>query len=491
MSDVIKFILNGELHQVSDVDPTTTVLNYLRYQARKTGTKEGCAEGDCGACTVVVGTLTENAVEYRAVNACILFLPVLDGKELITVEGLASPNGTLHPVQQAMVDHHGSQCGFCTPGFIMALYAHYRNGEDTSVSSVNDAIAGNLCRCTGYGPILQAAQSMHSYPPVENDWGDMVQRLQELQSGHMLDIRYGCPRTETNKRFLTPKSLDQLADAAESEPEAIFLAGGTDVGLWVTKQQRNLETTILTTGVATLKEIIEHKDTVEIGAAASYTDVIDTLAGLYSDFGELLRRLGSTQIRNSGTMGGNIANGSPIGDSMPALIAIGTELKLRKGSATRVMPLEEYYLDYQKQDRQPGEFVERFFVRKPVPGQVFKAHKISKRFDQDISAVCGAFNITLEDGKVMRARACYGGVAAIPKRASACENALAGKPWNIETVQNAMSALEKDFAPIDDMRATAEYRLTVAKNILLKAHLESVDAPYSVDVLTADEVFHA
>lgn len=491
MTDVIRFFLNGELHEVTNIDPTTTVLNYLRYTLQKTGTKEGCAEGDCGACTIVVGTLVDDHVQYRAVNACILFLPVLHGKEVITVEGVASSDGTLHPVQQAMVDHHGSQCGFCTPGFVMALFAHYRNTGDTSVQSINDAIAGNLCRCTGYGPILKAAQTMYDYPPLENDSGDMAPGLKKLQSDQPLDMSFDCALTKKKKRFIGPKSLSQLADYAEELPEAVLLAGGTDVGLWVTKQHKSLENIILTTGVTELKAVVEHADVIEIGAAVSYTDLYETLGGLYPDFGELLRRLGSTPIRNSGTMGGNIANGSPIGDSMPALIAIGTDLVLRKGSETRSMPLESFFLAYQKQDRRPGEFVERFFVSKPKPTKVFKTHKISKRFDQDISAVLGAFNIDLQEGVVRDARICYGGMAAIPKRANACEGALIGKPWNRESVCAAMGAMDQDFAPIDDMRASADYRLSVAKNILFKAYLETTDRECETDVLVADEAFHA
>ncbi len=491
MSDVIRFILNGEVHQVSGIDPTTTVLNYLRYHVGKTGTKEGCAEGDCGACTVVLGTLKGEEVQYRAVNACILFLPVLDGKELITVEGLASADGQLHPVQQAMVDHHGSQCGFCTPGFVMALYAHYRNRGDVSVTSINDAIAGNLCRCTGYGPILTAAQTMYDYPAPKEERRDAVERLRDLQSGEPLDLAYHCPRTKTDKRFVTPKNLEQLSAFASELQGATFLAGGTDVGLWVTKQQQILKQTILTTSVDEIKGIVEYDDEIEIGAAASYTDVYEVLESAYPEFGELIRRLGSTQIRNSGTMGGNIANGSPIGDSMPALIAIGTRLVLRRGDKTRELPLEDYFLGYQKQDRQPGEFVERFFVKKPAPDTIFKAHKISKRFDQDISAVCGAFSFEIKDEEIGLARICYGGMAAIPKRATACEAALLGQPWTLQSVQRAMEALEKDYAPIDDMRATAQYRLSAAKNILLKAYLESVVRPYPTDVLAADEVFHA
>ena len=491
MRETIRFILNGELHQVSGVDPTLTVLNYLRYGLGKTGTKEGCAEGDCGACTIVVGTLVEGVVHYRAVNACIMFLPVLDGKEVITVEGLAGPDGTLHPVQQALVDHHGSQCGFCTPGFVMALYAHYRNQGGTSVPEINDAVAGNLCRCTGYGPIISAAQAMYDYPTPGRDADDRAARLKELQQEAPLDLTYHCARANAEKRFIAPKTLDQLAAASLKYPEATYLAGGTDVGLWVTKQQRFLETTILTTQVDDLRAITEHDDTIEIGAAVSYTDVFDLLGTYYPSFGELLRRLGSTQIRNSGTMGGNIANGSPIGDSMPALIAVGTDLVLRRGEDTRKIPLEDYFLDYQQQDRRPGEFVERFFVRKPQENTIFYTHKISKRFDQDISAVCGAFGFTVEDGRIAEARICFGGVAAIPKRAAKTEVALTGQPWTLASVRSAAPMLASDFAPISDMRASADYRIATARNLLVKAFLDTSGQPFQTDVLVADEALHA
>ncbi len=491
MRKTIRFILNGELHQVAGVDPTTTVLNHLRYALGKTGTKEGCAEGDCGACTIVVGTLVDGAVQYRAVNACIMFLPVLDGKEVITVEGLAGPDGTLHPVQQALVDHHGSQCGFCTPGFVMALYAHYRNQGGTSVSEINDAVAGNLCRCTGYGPIISAAQAMFDYPAPDKETDDIAARLKALQEDAPLELTYLCPRTKAEKRFIAPRDLQHLAAASLKHPDATYLAGGTDVGLWVTKQQRFLETTILTTQVTELKTVTEHDDSIEIGAAVSYTDVFDLLGGFYPSFGELLRRLGSTQIRNSGTMGGNIANGSPIGDSMPALIAIGTELVLRRGDDIRRLPLEDFFLDYQQQDRQPGEFVERFFVQKPQDNTIFYTHKISKRFDQDISAVCGAFRFTVDEGRIADARICFGGVAAIPKRAVKTEAALTGQRWTLATVRSAASALASDFTPISDMRASAAYREATARNLLLKAFFDASSAPITTDVLIADEVLHA
>ena len=491
MRETIRFILNGELHEVAGVDPTATVLNYLRYALGKTGTKEGCAEGDCGACTIVVGTLENDVVQYRAVNACIMFLPVLDGKEVITVEGLAGAAGGLHPVQQALVDHHGSQCGFCTPGFVMALYAHYRNQGGTSVSEINNAVAGNLCRCTGYGPIISAAQAMYDYPAADSGSDDMVARLKELQDAAPLELAYHCPRTQSEKRFIAPKDLEHLAAASLKHPDATYLAGGTDVGLWVTKQQRFLETTILTTQVSDLKTVLEHDDTIEIGAAVSYTDVFEVLGRHYPSFGELLRRLGSTQIRNSGTMGGNISNGSPIGDSMPALIAIGTELVLRRGDETRRLPLEDYFLDYQQQDRHPGEFVERFYVQKPQDNTVFYTHKISKRFDQDISAVCGAVRIALREGQVAEARICFGGVAAIPKRAAKTEAALTGQAWTLASVRSAASLLASDFAPISDMRASATYRTKTANNLLLKAYLDTSGQGYETNVLIADEALHA
>ena len=468
MRDTVRFRLDGALYEIRNPDPSLTVLRWLRTSAGRPGTKEGCAEGDCGACTVVIG---DGKAPWRAVNACILFLPMLDGQTLFTVESLSPPDGPLHPVQQAMVDTNASQCGFCTPGFVMSLYAHYLNRGQTDRATVNDALAGNLCRCTGYGPIVEAAKRMNDFPRVEPT------DTAPPPSDESLAIDHRCDRTGQRKRFFAPRSTSELAGLVLEHPGTVLLAGATDVGLWVTKQHRTLLTVISTAAVADLKRIDESATALEIGAGVTYTQAYAALAGLHPDFGELLRRLGSVQVRNAGTIGGNIANGSPIGDSMPPLIALGATLVLRKGDAQRLTPLEDYFIAYGKQDRQPGEFVEKVVVPKLWLSDDFRVYKLSKRFDQDISAVCGAFLFCRDGAAIREARIAFGGMAATPKRARVAEDALAGKPWKEATIRDAMAVLSDDFTPIGDMRASAEYRLTVARNLLLRAFHEIEGGP--------------
>ncbi len=471
MPGTIRFLLNGEVREVAGADPTRTLLEWLREDARRTGTKEGCAEGDCGACTVVVGELVEDAVRWRAVNACILFLPVLDGRALITVEGL-SKDGELHPVQRAMVETHGSQCGFCTPGFIMTLTAMWLNGGEQDPVKINDALAGNLCRCTGYGPIIAAAQAMGGRSSATADTA-VADQLKALSRETPLDLDFTDRFSGARRRYLAPRSADELAQVLSAYPRATVLAGGTDVGLWVTKQHRSLDVVVSLNEAADLRAIRETDEAIEIGAGARYSDAYGRLAKLWPDFGEVLRRLGSTLIRNSGTIGGNIANGSPIGDSPPLLIALGATLTLRQGETTRSMPLEDYFLAYGKQDRQPGEFVLSVSIPKPKPGAVFRACKISKRFDQDISALCGAFHLSMDGDRVTSARIAFGGMAATPKRAAACEAALTGQSFDEATLDRALAALDSDFAPISDMRASAAYRSAAARGLLRKLWLET------------------
>jgi xanthine dehydrogenase small subunit len=465
MGRPIRVLLDGAVRELSDVDPTLTVLNWLRYELRRTGTKEGCAEGDCGACTVVLGELDGGRVRFRALNACILFVPQLDGKALFTVESL-SRGGVLHPVQQAMVDHHGSQCGFCTPGFVMSLYAHQREDAATDTQTLKDALAGNLCRCTGYGPILEAGRTMGRDPEAA-DLPALVDGLKAIRPTSALEVEH------RGRRFLAPRTLADFATAVEANPDATILAGATDVGLWVTKQHRTLPTVVSVGEVAELKTIEDRGDNLRIGAAVRYEDARAALTALHPEIGELIRRLGGLQVRNAGTVCGNIANGSPIGDMPPALIAAGATLHLRKGAETRSLPLEAYFLAYGTQDRRPGEFVEAVEVAKPAPGRVFKVFKLSKRFDQDISAVCAGISIGVAGGRVTDARIAFGGMAATPKRAAACEAALAGQPWTLAAVTAAAEALEQDFTPISDMRASAAYRLQAAKNLLVRAFVES------------------
>jgi xanthine dehydrogenase small subunit len=448
---MIRFLLDGEVIEIGDSDPTVTVLEYLRYTLRRTGTKEGCAEGDCGACTVVLGELIGDAVEWRAVNACILFLPMLDGKALRTVESL-SRGGALHPVQRAMADGHGSQCGFCTPGFVMSLYARSIGAVGTEGVPVKDVIAGNLCRCTGYGPILDAGEAN---PPRPTDDTETVAALRALQPA------YG-----------HPARADELADLLIAHPETRIVAGATDVGLWVTKGLKNLGPTVFIGDIADLRHVEESPAALTLGAAVRYTEAKEALARLHPDLDELVRRIGGLQVRNAGTIGGNIANGSPIGDMPPALIALGAELVLRKGSERRTMLLEHFFLSYGKQDRERGEFVESVRIPRPAPGTRIRIVKLSRRFDSDISALCGAFALRIEDGIVAEARIAFGGMAGIPARAPACEAALTGKPWSEAAVEAAAGALAQDYRPLSDLRGSAGYRLAAAANLVRGLWLE-------------------
>jgi xanthine dehydrogenase small subunit len=487
----VRYLLDGEVRTWSGVEPTRTVLQHLREDLGRTGTKEGCAEGDCGACTVVLAELEGRKVRYRAINSCIQFVPTLDGRALVTVESLKDHRtGALHPVQAAMADGHGSQCGFCTPGFVMSLFALYKSSPAPDRGEVNDALAGNLCRCTGYRPIVDAAQAMYalgeSVPPTGQTWLTASARSRSRAAAKSeaelaaklkaLKRRRGLVLPHPQGTFYSPRSADELAALRERLPDARILAGGTDVGLWVTKQHRDLGDVIYIGNVADLQDITIGGDRIDIGAAVSLTDAFAPLEQHYAELREVLRRFASPPIRNAGTLAGNVANGSPIGDSMPPLIALGAHVVLRKGDERRELPLEGLYLAYQKTAMEPGEFVER--VRVPVrsPGLRFATYKISKRFDQDISAVCAAFAIVLEGGTIRSARVAFGGMAATPKRAPECEAVLAGQAWNETTCERAAAALARDFTPLTDMRASAAYRATVAQNLLRKFQLETSGA---------------
>ena len=471
MSNTVRFVLGDEVRELSGVSPTQTVLEYLRTVEKRCGTKEGCAEGDCGACTVALGEADPTGkFRYKAVNACIQFVPTLHGKHLITIEDLKRGDGTLHPAQEAMVRFHGSQCGFCTPGIVMALYTQYRSGVRPSEPDTDDLLAGNLCRCTGYGPIIKSATEMFDLPKTERVACEQTAATEALLSS---GCRSGVELRNGEQSYFAPRTSDELAELVSSNPSATILAGGTDIGLWVTKLHRDLSCIIYVGDVEDLKAVEQTERGLEIPAAATYAEVHKRIGSEYRDLGELIRRIGSTQIRNLGTVCGNIANGSPIGDMPPAFIALEATVVLRKQNKRREIPLEDYFVDYGVQALEPGEFVERVIL--PLHDDiVFKAYKISKRFDQDISAVCGAFALELDgSGHVRNVRICYGGMAGIPKRAKLAETSLRGKQWNLDTIETAMAAMEGDFTPLSDMRASAAYRTRVAQNLLMKCYLET------------------
>jgi len=478
MADVgrIRFVLDGETVELESVDPTRTVLQYLREDRNLCGTKEGCAEGDCGACTVALiePGARDAELNVRAVNACIQFLGTLDGKELVTVEGLSRPGEPLHPVQQAMVEAHGSQCGFCTPGFVMSLFALYKTELKPSRTAIDDALAGNLCRCTGYRPIVEAAERM--YEQGGSGWlatagkaqgsEQRYRRLKALE--HDGDIALG----DGKRRFFAPASSDSLVALLDAHPQATLLAGGTDVGLWVTKQYRDLDPVIYLGRIRELKDVAVTDDGLSIGAAASMTDVVPALLEHYPALDELFRRWASPPIRNAATLVGNVANGSPIGDSMPALMAAGTELVLRSTKGRRRIAMEDFYLGYQEKDLDAGEFVERVVVSLPAAGTVLRSYKISKRFDQDITAVCLGARVRVENNRLFDVRLAYGGMAATVSRAQRAEAALEGQPLDAANFDAAMDAVEADFTPLSDMRASADYRRVVSRNLLRRLYLD-------------------
>ncbi len=471
--NTIRFLRRGEIVELAHVPPIQTVLDYLRLDEKSRGTKEGCNEGDCGACTVAIGRLRHGRVVYEPVNACILLMGHLDGTELVTVDDLAD-NGELHPVQRAMVDTHGSQCGFCTPGFIMSLFTLYHAGAAPTRQQIADHIAGNLCRCTGYRPIIDAATASCTGHPADR-WARgakaAAKTLAALDDGS--DVMVG-----SGESFIArPSNADALAALAARHPDATIVSGATDVGLWITKQLRQLPKIIMTGGVSSLHHIEDAAERISISAAATYAEAFESLGRIDPDVGEVLRRLGSTQVRASGTIGGNIANGSPIGDMPPVLIALGATLHLRYGERERQMPLEDFFIAYGRQDRSPGELVWRVDVPKLKANEAFRAYKISKRFDQDISAVMSAFRLTLDGRRVASARIAFGGMAATPKRAAQTELALAGAALDDEaTWTAAIAALAQDYQPIADMRASAAYRMEVAQGLLRKALLEIAGA---------------
>jgi len=470
----IRFILNDEEIALDALPPSETLLDYLRIKKRLTGSKEGCAEGDCGACTVLVGRLTRGRLVYESVNACIRFTASLHATHVVTIEHLAAKDGTLHPVQQAMVDLNGSQCGFCTPGIVMSLYALWMENEKPSRFAIEKALQGNLCRCTGYEPIVKAAEKASATRP--DAAFDAIARERDAVMAKLAGMKTGATITVGDEaaRAIIPGSVAALAETLKEYRDATIVAGSTDVGLWVTKQMRSLNPMVFINHLEELQTITETDNSFVIGAGVTYSEALPALAEKIPAFSRLIFRIGGEQVRNMGTIGGNVANGSPIGDTPPALIALGATLTLQSADGTRTIALQDYFLDYGKQDRKPGEFVLSLTVPKPAADAHFAVYKVAKRREEDISAVCGAFYLKLgDDGMVETIRIAYGGMAGIPKRAAHVEAALSGKPWTSETVEAARAAFEEDYQPMTDMRATAAYRMLTAKNLLTRFFLET------------------
>ena len=478
VTNTVRFVLDGQIVEAQGARRTTTVLDYLREQMHRTGTKEGCAEGDCGACVVMVGSLNAagTGVDYLPVNSCIQLLPTLDGKSVKTVESLQNADGTLHPVQEAMVACHGSQCGFCTPGIVMSLVNLVQVNTSPSRQVISDTLSGNLCRCTGYTPILEAAaQACQNKAALKLQDSADVPLLKKIE-------RSGVPtlslegdlivqpvvRTRKGHEFVSPATLAEVADYLVKHPGATLLAGSTEVGLQVTKKFTRPDHIVYLGNVAELKKIHDTPQAWHIGAVVSLTEVESLVAKAYPDLAEVMRRFGSPPIRSTATLAGNIANGSPIGDSMPCLMALGSTLTLRRGDQTRTVALDKFYTGQKQTVLQAGEFIEAVILPKPQAGQIFRAHKISKRFEQDISATCAAISYKLTGGKLTGVKLAYNGLAPSPCRAPKLEAVLEGKvPADVQAA-DLDAAITASFVARDGLRATWAYRSLVARNLVMQ-----------------------
>jgi xanthine dehydrogenase small subunit len=465
----LTFVHRGQLVTLSHVPPDRTLLELLREDLGLTGTKEGCGEGDCGACTVVLGDAVHGRVRYQAVNACIRLAHSLNGMALWTVQDLAQADGTLHPAQQALLQCHGSQCGFCTPGFAMSMFALYQNnvcqGRPVSRALAQEALSGNLCRCTGYRPILDAAQQMGSLPPVQVDEAELLQKLELAALASV--------SPEADWIYIAPTTQAELLAARAAYPQAQVVAGATDVGLWITKQHRQFAQVLDVTRAAELRRIEEDGAGLRIGAAVTLTDAFAALQRQWPQLQRFAARFAGLPVRNAGTLGGNVANGSPIGDSMPLLIALRAQVVLASMRGERTLALEDLYTGYRQTALAPDELLVRIVVPRPAPEGLLRAYKVSKRWDDDISAVCLALHLDIADGVVRRASIGAGGVAATPARARQTEALLTGQPWTEALAQRAGEALQAEFTPISDMRASGAYRRTVLAGLMRRYWLES------------------
>jgi len=466
-SSALKFVWENKIHSISNIDPNETILNYVRLNLKKTGTKEGCAEGGCGACTVVLGDLKNNKIDYQAINSCIAFVPSLEGKQLILVEDLVSKNGALHSVQEAMINYHGSQCGFCTPGFVMSLFAMYKNFSSYNKENIQDSISGNLCRCTGYRPIVDAAKSLNNVNRLDQfdkNKKKIITLLKKINSENLII-------QNRNKKYFSPKNINELKKTIKDNPNSIFLSGGTDLSLNVTKGRKDINNIISLNLIKELKFIKERNGNIEVGAATSLIEFELFIKKYYPDFNAILKRYGSVQIRNVATIAGNIATASPIGDTLPLLLSLDAKVVLQKISKKTILPLNNFFVSYRKTKLKKGQFIHSIII--PIfKKNIFKAYKISKRIDDDISSVCASFNLEINNKKIKNIKIAYGGMAPIPKRAINCEKTLINSSFSEESFEKAKKNLEKDFSPINDTRATKDYRMEVAKNLLMKCFIE-------------------
>jgi xanthine dehydrogenase small subunit len=474
----IRFLLNGEPRAEAAVSPTMTALDWLRLNARLTGTKEGCAEGDCGACTIVLGREVGGKLQYQAVNSCLMMLPQLAGCAVLTVDGLAAGDGALHPVQQALVDTDATQCGFCTPGFAMAMFAFHHGGEGAEDALIHEALAGNLCRCTGYRSIVDACRRVASGPGDRFASGASatLDALQKLPA---------CTEYRGNGQiFLSPRSLADLHAARSAHPDALLLAGGTDLGLRVSKDRETFPVVISTTEVPELQRIATDAQALMIGGAVTYSQALPDLDRHFPAFGALVRRIGSRQIRNLGTIAGNLATASPIGDTLPCLIALDAAVTLVSPGGDRTMPVEAFITGYRKTALAPGEVIAAIRIPLLAPDRTFAAYKLSKRFDQDISTVVAAFRLALTDDRVREVRAVYGGMAPRAIHAANLEAALTGCEWTQDALADIDAALARDFTPMSDHRGGAAYRLRAAAGLVRRLQLAMTSrVPASVEAL--------
>ena len=467
VSNTIQFIYNNQICSIENPDPNKTVLDYVRNDLKKNGTKEGCAEGGCGACTVVLGELNNSKLVYKSINSCISFLPSINGKHLILVEDLMSKKNELHPIQEAMVKFHGSQCGFCTPGFIMSLFAMYKNFKKFDDEIIEETLSGNLCRCTGYRPIIDAAKSLNNKRDNDHFKKDQTKIISLLKKINNNEVEI----FHKNKKYFSPKSLNNLKKIIKKNPHSYFLSGGTDLSLEVTKLRGEIKSIISLNSVKELKFVKKNKNYIEVGAGVSLYNFQNIIKSYYLDFYNILKRYGSVQIRNVGTVSGNIATASPIGDTLPLLLSLDTVIKIQTKNTLKIIPLDQFFISYRKTKLKKGDFV--YSVKIPINKKnYFKAYKISKRFDDDISTVCASFNLLIKKNKIVKAKIAYGGMSEIPKRATSIEKILDNSIFSKELFLKAQNLIKDDFSPIDDMRAGRNYRIEIAKNLLMKFFYE-------------------